>query len=319
MNLDMLKQAILGTEIESLTPMLQNSQISQIKHGDFPRWQSLLSQMPKIETSSKHFGDVVKIGDSEDIDDVIYNDLKTTLRKLTPWRKGPFNIFGIEIDSEWRCEMKWRRLKKHIRPLCGRKVLDVGSGNGYFGFRMIEQKAKLVIGLDPHIPYVAQFWALKNFLPNCPNFVLPYGLEQIPREVTGFDTIFSMGVIYHRRAPMDHLLQLRQALAADGELVLETLCVDGPTGYCLTPEKKYARMPNVWFIPSLGTIENWLSRCGFKNIRFLEANPTLTSEQRRTDWMPFQSLADGLDGRQGKRTVEGHPAPIRVVVLASLQ
>ena len=48
MNLDMLKQAILGTEIESLTPMLQNSQISQIKHGDFPRWQSLLSQMPKI-------------------------------------------------------------------------------------------------------------------------------------------------------------------------------------------------------------------------------------------------------------------------------
>ena len=317
MNFDPLIDAISGTKIEALLPLLRNSQLNQIKHGDFPKWQLFLSQMPDIETSSSRFGDVVKIGDSNEIDNVTYNNLKTKLKELTPWRKGPFNIFGIEIDSEWRCEMKWHRVKKHIRPLAGRKVLDVGSGNGYFGFRMIEQEAELVIGLDPHIPYVSQFWALKTFLPNCPNFVLPYGLEQIPSQVSGFDTIFSMGVIYHRRAPMDHLLQLRQALAPGGELVLETLCVDGPTGYCLTPEKKYARMTNVWFIPSLGTIENWLSRCGFKNVRTLEACPTHPSEQRRTDWMPFQSLTDGLKDGQGTQTIEGYPAPTRIVVLAS--
>ncbi|MDG2140698.1 MAG: tRNA 5-methoxyuridine(34)/uridine 5-oxyacetic acid(34) synthase CmoB [Gammaproteobacteria bacterium] len=319
MNFDPLIDAISGTKIEALLPLLKNRQLNQIKYGDFPRWQLFLSQMPNIETSSSCFGDVVKIGDSSEIDNVTYNNLKTKLKELTPWRKGPFNIFGVEIDSEWRCEMKWHRLKKHIRPLAGRKVLDVGSGNGYFGFRMIEQEAELVIGLDPHIPYVSQFWALKTFLPNCPNFVLPYGLEQIPGQVSGFDTIFSMGVIYHRKAPIDHLLQLRQALCPGGELVLETLCVDGPTGYCLTPEQKYARMPNVWFIPSLGTIENWLSRCGFKNIRALEECPTHPSEQRRTDWMPFQSLADGLKGGQEKQTIEGYPAPTRVIVLASLE
>ena len=317
MDFSPLIKAILHTKLEALLPLLKESALNEIRHGDFLKWQVFLSQIPKIRPSSSKFSDVIRIGELGDIDEAARRELRIILEEIIPWRKGPFEIFGIKIDSEWQSQLKWQRLQNYIEPLKGRKVLDVGSGNGYYGFRMLEDNADLVVGLDPHIPYVTQFWTLKSFLPDLPIFVMPYRLDQISEKVTGFDTVFSMGVIYHRRSPIDHLLQLKRSLSPGGELVLETLFVEGPTGYSFTPERKYARMSNVWFIPSIGTIEKWLLRCGYKNIRVLDKSYTKKTEQRKTEWMPFESLADGLAQKNISQTIEGSPAPARAIILAS--
>ena len=50
--------------------------------------------------------------------------------------------------------------------------------------------------------------------------------------------------------------------------------------------------------------------------RLNRSNLHTCKEQRRTDWMRFESLRDFLDAEDPSRTVEGHPAPVRAVMLA---
>jgi len=125
-----------------------------------------------------------------------------------------------------------------------------------------------------------------------------------------------MGLLYHRRAPLDHLLQLKSFLKPNGELVLETLVIDGPEGEVLSPRGRYAKMPNVWFIPTIPTLEVWLERMGFENIRVVDVTKTTSEEQRVTSWMSFESLTDFLDPKNQNLTTEGYPAPKRAVILA---
>ena len=241
--------------------------------------------------------------------------IEKALRELIPWRKGPFRLFGIEIDSEWQSQLKWARLADYIAPLDGKTVLDVGSGNGYSTLRMIGAGAELVIGLEPHIPYYGQFSAIKHFIPDVPAFVLPITLEKMPLPLEEFDSVFSMGVIYHRRSPVDHLLQLSDCLKPGGQLIMESIVVDGSTGYSLMPKERYARMGNVWFIPSTATLCEWLERCEFENVRVIDESATTLDEQRRTDWMPFDSLQEALQNNNAALTVEDYPAPKRAIIL----
>jgi tRNA (mo5U34)-methyltransferase len=163
---------------------------------------------------------------------------------------------------------------------------------------------------------VAQFLAVRHFAGVYPVHVLPVGIDDVPPNLRVFDTVFSMGVLYHRRSPLDHLLELKACLRQGGELVLETLVIEGGAGQVLGPEDRYAQMRNVWFIPSVLMLEGWLKRCGYKNIRLVDVCKTTTGEQRSTDWMHFQSLQDFLDPRDPNRTVEGLPAPRRAIFLA---
>ncbi len=316
MNYQALKTRIEGTALDAFSPFLDEEFLQQIKHGDFARWRSLLAELPVIEAGSVDLGDVVRLGSSADCDSATQAALHRSLEEFIPWRKGPFEIFGIDLDCEWRCNLKWQRLKAEISSLQGRQVLDVGCGNGYYGYRMLEAGADLVLGIDPHIAYVVQAWLLQHLAPTLPLWVLPLTLEQAPQRLQCFDTVFSMGVIYHRRSPIDHLLQLRDCLRPGGELVLETLYVDGGLGYSLTPDDKYARMSNVWFLPSIDTLSQWLTRCGFSNVRVIDESITTSDEQRKTQWMPYDSLPDSLDPSDNQLTIEGLPAPKRVVVSA---
>lgn len=312
-----LRTMVQGSPLESLIPFLEERYLQQIKHGDFQRWRQLLAKLPEIGATSSSLSDTVRIGESGDCDRATRVALKQQLLEFIPWRKGPFNLFGIKIDSEWQSDLKWDRLRRRISPLAGRTVLDVGCGNGYYGFRMLESEARLVIGIDPHIAYFVQFWAIKHFVRSLPLFVLPLSLDQTPGPLRHFDTVFSMGVIYHRRAPIDHLAQLKNCMRPGGELVLESLYVEGSEGYCLTPKQKYARMSNVWFVPSIKTLVNWLARCGFVDVDVIDESTTQNEEQRRTEWMPFESLADALDSTNGNLTIEGLPAPKRVILVAT--
>lgn len=316
MDFSPLAKIIEGSPLASLRPLLSNEHLEQSKHGDIQRWRRLLAQLPDLQASSIQLGETVTIGTEGDIDPAQRVQLDQYLRAFIPWRKGPFAVFGIQVDTEWQSHLKWRRVEKAIAPLEGRNILDVGSGNGYYGFRMLEAGARLVIGIDPHIPYVAQFCAIKHFTPELPLFVLPLTLEQLPMPIPHFDTVFSMGVLYHRRSPIEHLLQLRNCLRSGGELVLETLYVDGDEGYSLTPEDRYARMSNVWFVPSIKTIVRWLSRCRFTNIQIVDESVTSVDEQRKTEWMPFESLIDALNPLNSQLTIENYPSPKRVIMTA---
>lgn len=245
------------------------------------------------------------------------NELTELFKKFHPWRKGPFDLFGIHIDTEWRSDWKWDRVKDHIQELRGRTVLDVGCGSGYHCWRMRGAGAELVIGIDPTLVFNMQYQAMARYLPDEPVYVLPVGIDDVPPDLRAFDAVFSMGILYHRRSPIDHLFELRACLSRGGELVLETLVIEGEEGEVLLPGDRYAQMRNVWFIPTVATLELWLRRCGFENIRTVDVNTTSLEEQRATDWMHFQSLTDFLDPEDKTKTVEGYPAPRRAIITAT--
>ncbi|MBX2858323.1 MAG: tRNA 5-methoxyuridine(34)/uridine 5-oxyacetic acid(34) synthase CmoB [Cellvibrionaceae bacterium] len=290
--------------------------LSTQRYGDLPAWYHALSTLPPITTRNLSFAHQVSIGGNEQLEPAQRQTLLEALQSLSPWRKGPLQLFGITIDAEWRCDQKWQRLAQHISPLQHRTVLDVGCGNGYYCWRMLGGGAQRVIGIDPSPRFVLQFYMCKHFTTGQAVDVLPLTLEDLPENLQGFDTTFSMGVLYHRRSPMDHLRQLKNSLKPGGELVLETLIIDGKLGEVLVPEGRYAMMNNVWFLPSVLTLESWLRKCGYRNIRCISVNQTSTNEQRSTAWMQFQSLKDFLQPGDFNKTAEGHSAPKRAIIIA---
>lgn len=285
-------------------------------HGKITEWNAALAQLPSLTPSHIDLRHSLTVGTPADASDSQRQQLETALQTFHPWRKGPFHLYGLHLDTEWRSDWKWQRVQAAGVELNGRFILDIGSGNGYYGWRMVGAGARLVLGLDPFPLYVMQYAALAHLIGPQPNYVLPLGVESLPANTRAFDTVFSMGVLYHRRSPFDHLHTLRQALRPGGELVLETLVIDGELGQLLVPEGRYAQMGNVWFIPSPPTLLSWLRKAGFVNPRLHDVTPTTAAEQRTTPWMTFQSLPDFLDPHDPSRTVEGYPAPKRALITA---
>ena len=297
-------------------PATLDAASNPVSHGNLARWQALVARLPDLTPSTVDLSNSVTIGRPQDTSVETREQLIRSLKQLHPWRKGPFHLFGIHIDTEWRSDWKWERVRPHVQPLAGRAVLDVGCGNGYYALRMLGAGADLVVGLDPAWLFVMQFAAIYRYLPSPDAYVLPLGIKQLPARLQAFDTVFSMGVLYHRRSPLEHLTLLRNTLKPGGELVLETLVLDVEDDRELIPEKRYAQMRNVWSIPSCLRLESWLAQTGFDNIRIVDVTATTINEQRSTEWMTFHSLRDFLDPIDPSKTVEGYPGPVRAVAIA---
>ena len=242
--------------------------------------------------------------------------LQQGLKMLRPWRKGPYGLFGIDIDTEWNSDIKWDRLAPHIAPLEGRRVLDIGASSGYYMFRMAAGLPKMVLGIDPQILFYFQYLALQKYMQITGLYFIPAKMEELPVLKNYFDTVFCMGVIYHRKSPVDTLKEIHDSMRSGGELVMETLIIDGDSETALFPVDRYAKMRNVFFIPSVPCLTNWMTRAGFTNIRCVDISPTTLAEQRKTDWVTTESLEMFLDPNDPTKTVEGYPAPLRAVVLA---
>ncbi len=288
------------------------------KHGTLSEWQTVIESIPQYPLSQRLLNNfAIQLAPVDDLNSSELDQFTHQLKSLHPWRKGPYDLMGVTIDTEWRSDWKWDRLKDHIAPLKHRLVLDVGCGNGYHCWRMLGAGAKMVVGIDPMLLNVMQFHLLKKLYGEAPIYVLPLGIEDMPYGLKAFDTVFSMGVLYHRRSPLDHLYELRDSLRSGGELVLETLVIDGGLNEVLVPEDRYAMMRNVWFLPTCDTLISWLGRCGFKNIRLVDVTTTTIEEQRSTEWMQFQSLKDFLKPDDSSLTYEGYPAPKRAIILAN--
>jgi len=302
-----------------LLPRQLASAFATSKHGTLSQWQNAIENLPPLTTAHRLLdADDVQIGHSTDLSEADLLALEQQLKTLHPWRKGPYNLFGIKIDTEWRSDWKWDRLKNHIAPLKHRLILDVGCGNGYHCWRMLGAGAKMVVGIDPLLLNVMQFQLVRKLYGEAPVYVLPLGIEDLPYGLKAFDMVFSMGVLYHRRSPIDHLMELRDCLNPGGELILETLVIDGRLGDTLLPEGRYANMRNVWFLPSCATLVSWMNRCGFKNIRVIDVTPTRVEEQRSTEWMQFHSLKNFLNAENHQLTCEGLPAPKRAIIIANI-
>ncbi|XQW86292.1 tRNA 5-methoxyuridine(34)/uridine 5-oxyacetic acid(34) synthase CmoB [Thalassotalea piscium] len=286
-------------------------------HGEFAQWQKTLEALPQTNVDNVDLTTQVKAGEREDISEGEFKRIENLLKKFKPWRKGPYHIHGLHIDTEWRSDFKWDRLKDHISPLKNRYVLDIGCGSGYHLWRMRGEGAQFVVGIDPTQLFLMQFNAIQHFINDDSVNLLPLGVEDLP-ELQAFDTVFAMGVLYHRRSPIDFLYQLKGQLAKGGELVLETLIVDGDENTVLVPGERYAKMRNVWFLPSADAMCAWLKRVGFKNIRVVNTDITALEEQRKTEWIDTESLQDFLDPNDSTKTIEGYPAPKRAIFIANI-
>ena len=299
------------TDLRALT----ESVLTDERHGNLPGWIATWNQLPDVPDAMLLADrDAVTIQGS--ISDAQRTALRDALMAFHPWRKGPFELFGITLDTEWRSCLKWDRLASHVE-FRERKILDVGCGNGYYGWRMLQAGAEVVLGLDPFPLFLMQFEAIKKFAhPTLQHYVLPLSDQAIPDRLNYFDVTVSMGVLYHRTSPIDHLQSLWHSLRSGGTLVLETLVVESTEQTCLVPEDRYAKMRNVWFIPSIPMLLRWLKRTGFRSAEVIDVSRTTVEEQRRTDWMTFESLADFLDPQDSDRTIEGYPAPLRAMIIA---
>jgi tRNA (mo5U34)-methyltransferase len=282
-------------------------------HGDLPRWLETISGLPEGDAYTKLDGHTPVLGQ------VVENQqpLQKLLMELHPWRKGPLQLGGVRIDTEWRSDWKWNRLEPHL-DLNGHRVLDIGCGNGYFGLRMLANGARLVVGIDPTMVFVMQWLAMQRFSAGLNNYVLPLGIEDLPTDTSGFDSVFSMGVLYHRRQPVEHLEQLKRLTRPGGQLVLETLVLEGPGKRILEPKGRYARMRNVHAIPTLAVLHHWLAQAGLPHARVLDVSRTSAEEQRSTQWMTFESLSECLDPDDPTLSIEGYPAPVRAALLVEV-
>ncbi|MDB4767075.1 tRNA 5-methoxyuridine(34)/uridine 5-oxyacetic acid(34) synthase CmoB [bacterium] len=280
----------------------------------FGSWKSVLDRLPALSQGSLDAsGDVIRVvGQCESSDP--FGSLHADLRQLNPWRIGPYRLCGVDVDAEWRSNMKWDRIASEIY-LDGAKVLDVGCNNGYFGFKALAAGAQWVMGVEPFLLYIVQHEIFRGYLTNPASIgVMPIKAAEIPSDLRVFDVALSMGVLYHRKDPIGHLDTLHDSLRKRGQLILETMAIDSEKADVIVPKHKFAKMRGVWFMPTVGMLKRWLRRTGFVDVKVIDVSVTDQQEQRKTDFMPFESLSDFLDPNDPGRTIEGYPTPVRVAI-----
>lgn len=288
-----------------------------LKHGHLPGWEAAVDALPATGPCAYSIVDGAITIDYP-CDGDTHRQLMTALSALMPWRKGPFSFGPVAIDTEWRSDWKWDRLAPHISALNGRTVLDVGCGSGYHLWRMRQAEAALVLGIDPSLLFVKQFEATQHFIQDNQVHLLPLPMEALPASLHSFDTVFSMGVLYHRRDPHPHLAELKSSMSASGELVLETLVAPGEADDSLLIEGRYANMRNIYELPTVARLCQWMQTAGFSDIKVADVTVTSRKEQRTTQWMSSHSLEQALDPDDVSRTVEGYPRPLRAIVIGKV-
>ena len=260
--------------------------------------------------------DAVSAGSPDQLTADQMEDLCQGLMELSPWRKGPFRLFGLDVDAEWRSCLKWDRVEEQMSPLAGIRILDIGSSNGYYMFRMAARHPAMVLGVEPQLTFYYQFLALQRYLGIPCLYGLPVTFDELPMMAGFFDRVFCMGILSHRRSPLAMLKRIREMMKPGGELVVENLVIEGDGPLCLFPETRYAKMRNVFFIPTVSALTAWLTRTGFGEVRCVDQARTTSLEQRKTRWIRTESLADFLDPEDPLKTVEGHPSPVRAILMA---
>lgn len=258
------------------------------------------------------------------IDSQISQNLYDLLLSLKPWRKGYFRFFSTTIESEWNSAIKFNLIAPHLN-ITDKIIADIGCNNGYYAFRMLPLNPRKIVGFEPSAFYKAQFELINSFVRSDKIAFELLGIEDLAHYDTKFDCIICLGVIYHRTNPIDCLKILKNALNMGGSVILDTLIIESPCDskgesmrdFVLSP-LIYAKMKNVYFIPTISAFENWLKRAGFRDIELIAVKKTTADEQRKTAWIDGESLGDFLDKDDENKTIEGYPAPTRAYFKAKI-
>ncbi len=276
-----------------------------------PLWQEI-NKLPDYE-AEYDLGNIVSIS-THQLNEDQQSKINTLALAMKPWRKGPFKINSLFIDTEWQSYIKYNLLEQYFN-LEGKVVGDIGCNNGYYLFRMLKHKPKKLVGFDPSALFYTQFSFINHFIKSNITYEL-LGVEHLGIYEHKFDVLFCLGVLYHRSDPIATLKSLYKGLENGGELYLDTFMIDGEEDVALTPFERYSKIPNIYFIPTINALKNWCHRAGFESVEVLTIKITDKTEQRKTDWIDSQSLEDFLDPKNPNLTVEGYPAPKRVYIKA---
>lgn len=314
-----LLQRFPKADLESLRRLLneKSTWINQDKHG-FLRYRSPLQSIQHLRASSCDFsGDIIRIGTAADLNPDDQQRVEALLRGFMPWRKGPFSIFGIDIDAEWRSERKWNRIAQELPDLSGKVIADIGSNNGYYMFHMAAYQPEFVLGFEPYVQHYYTFKALNIFAGQTQLQTELLGIEHLNLFPECFDVIFCLGILYHRPSPVEALRDLHRALKPGGVLIVESQAIPGTEPVALFPEQTYAKVPGTWFVPTASCLRNWMTRTGFNAVELFCDHAMSSQEQRCTAWMTFESYEDFIDKHNPAFTIEGYPAPRRVFFKAT--
>ncbi len=302
------REAILKTRQERQTKLFEPSN---------QKYYEATQTIADIQSNFFDFSNaVIKVGRPDELSPDQQQNFLHSLQTFCPWKKGPFELFGVTIDAEWRSDWKWERILPHISSLKNRKVADIGCHNGYFMLRMAAQQPELVIGFEPYTKHFWNFQLIQNIVKQKMLAFELLGVEHIHYYPQFFDTIFCLGILYHHTDPIGLLRKMREALAPKGEIIIDSQGIPGDLPVALTPQKRYAQARGIWFLPTQSCLENWIGRAGFSNINCFFAEPLSVQEQRRTTWANIDSLSEFLHPDDPSLTVEGYPAPWRYYAIA---
>ena len=279
-------------------------------------YQDWLGSLPKIGPIECDFSSAEVLLKCENLSKNKAETIESILRNFIPWKKGPWNLFDIQIDSEWRSNVKWERIEKKMSPLKGKRVADIGCNNGYFMFRMLAHNPDLVIGFEPYIKNFFMFNIIQNYVKAPELHFELLGVENLNLYPKFFDTIFCLGILYHHTDPVNILRKMYGALRKGGEIYIDCQGIPGEDPIALMPKKRYTNAKGFWWLPTKSCLENWLSRTQFREIEFFFEQPLKSDEQRSTAWSPHSSLIDFLDPTDNSKTLEGYPAPWRYYLKA---
>lgn len=105
----------------------------------------------------------------------------------------------------------------HLDRLCGRKVIDLGCGYGWWGQSLLEHGADVVFA-DGRVDNIA---AVKRDIPGAATYVMNVECDNLPRVKA--DLILCMGLIYHianPRALFDKMIKVAP------RVFIDTTCMD---------------------------------------------------------------------------------------------
>lgn len=300
-------------------PMMEELEELHLKFLEGKGSQNLLShlnscvEVKKLKTYG--FESDGRFSLKSDSESVNTEDLREELKGFMPWRKGPFLMSDVELDAEWDSSIKWSRLEKYV-DLKDKVVLDIGCNSGYYMWRMLEKEARFILGVDPSSLFYSQYALMRQNLEVPVRFLAVGSQELNPVLDRSFEVVFSMGILYHRRDPIDAIREWRDLLVTGGTMVLETLTIEGEEDLCLSPYPSYAQMKNCYHLPTDNCLKNWMLRVGFVDIEVVNVEVTSFEEQRKTEWVESWSLEKALDPEDLTKTIEGYPAPRRTLIIA---
>ena len=318
---DLLEQLSPNVDLEEV----RNRRKIELPKLDLPKGVGLKEVIEPLATADDFAapldfdfsGDHITIGKRSDLNDDQFRLLEAAIAQFHPWRKGPWNFFGMEVDAEWRSNLKWDRIAAAVGDVAGKRLLDVGCGNAYYMFRAAAMNPALSVGLDPSVPFYLLFEMVQRFL-QIPNMQYErLGCEDLKVFDRCFDVALCMGILYHQRNPVQILRDLRNSLAVGGHAVIESQSIPGDGSMALFPENRYAKARNVYFVPTKDCLVNWVRRAGFKDVEVVSHCPVTIEEQRSTPFMTYHSLAEFLDPEDPSKTAEGYPAPWRTAVVGT--